>query len=217
MAAFLLISIHAVYISLTDVYWILVDNTLTDSRILRSKRISLFIFHSHTLRRVTRNRSHEIVVVDAIGFHDRISWPDERLRSRAFTSISRRGAAKSISSFFSSPFPSKITHARINPPRVLRCYVANLFHARSSLPKINPLAITSRAQAKRYKPLCARTWTRVTSHFAGKTDGIVSACRLFKRIASSDIASNIFNALLNNPQTRSIPQTTVRVSLCTAF
>jgi hypothetical protein len=101
----------------------------------------------------------------------------------------------------SSSTPSKITHARINSPRVLRRYVANLFHARSSLPKINPLAITSRAQAKRYKPLCARTWARVTSHFVSKTDGIASAGRLFKRIASPDIASNIFNALLNNPQT----------------
>lgn len=118
---------------------------------------------------------------------------------RAFTSIPRVTQRNRSPPFFFFPFPSKITHARINLPRVLRCYVANLFHARSSLPKINPLAITSRAQAKRYKPLCARTRARVTSHFANKTHGIVSAGWLFKRIASPDIASNIFNALLNNP------------------
>lgn len=112
------------------------------------------------------------------------------------------------------PFPSKIIHARINPPRVLRCYVANLFHARSSLSKINPLAITSSARAKRYKPLCAWTRARVTSHFADKTDGIVSAGRLFKRIVSPDIASNIFNALLNNPQTVYTADYCSRVTVC---
>lgn len=84
----------------------------------------------------------------------------------------------------------------MNSPR----YVANLFHARSGLPRINPLAITGRARGRNDTNRFVRDMVRVTCHFAGKTDGTRGQPRvLFKRIAPLDNASNIFNALSNNP------------------
>lgn len=127
---------------------------------LEKSYVCLFIFIIHPF--AVYNEEHEARPRNRSRRRDWFSRPDKRGGDRAFTSISR-AAQRNRSPFFlsSSPPPSKITHAWINSPRVLCCYVANLFHARSSLPKINPLAITKPRTGETVQTaLCADMGTR---------------------------------------------------------